>query len=339
MSDGTGQDHGLETVVQVIKDHDHFFLGTHVNPDGDGLGSIVAMKRLLENMGKKVTAFINDPLPSYYEFMNGVAPGHIQQEKEYDPQPGTASFTFDCGDRSRLYEGFRIFGEGKVVVNVDHHSSNNRFGTVNYIDVTRASTGLLVIDIADALGVPLDEVSAAAIYCTLITDTGCFRHSNTDKRALEAAARLHGVGIKAHEIVDEVYKNRLFSHIQLKAYALERASLSCGTRVITSSIPYKDFQAISGQLEDFEGIVEDLLSVRGTEVAVLLSSPEGNAVKISLRSKGKVDVAALAALMGGGGHKQAAGAKVDGKSIAEVEKVLWQRINEAVTIAFGATVS
>lgn len=335
MATGNGIDHGIEEVLKVIHDHDIFFLGTHVNPDGDGLGSIVAMRRVLESMGKKVTAYINDPLPSYYEFMNGPAPGYIEVAENYTPEPGAAAFTFDCGDRARLFEGFRIFQDGVTVVNVDHHASNNRFGNVNFVDITRASTGLLVMDIADALGVDLDMEAAGAIYTTLITDTGCFRHSNTDKRALEAAARLHGIGIPAYRIVDEVYKNRLFSHIQLKAFTLERASLTCGGKVITSSIPTKDYVAISGKLEDFEGIVEDLLTVKGTEVAVLLSAPDTHAVKISMRSRGKIDVSALAGLMGGGGHKQAAGAKVSSKTIAEVEKVLSGHIEKAIDAAFS----
>lgn len=325
----------LAEVIKVIRNHQRFFLGTHMNPDGDGLGAIVACKLLLEQMGKTVTAVIADPLPSYYRFMQGQGAPHIQENGSYAAAPDEATFIFDCGDRERVHPSLKVFEHGGPVVNVDHHASNNHFGSINYIDISRASTGLMILDIADALEQPISPAMAEAIYTTLITDTGCFRHSNTTAEALAAATRLVAAGAVPHLVVNEVYKSRLFSHLQLKAFALERASLSCHDKVITSSVPYKDFSAISGKGEDFEGIVEELLGVAGVEVAVLLNSPQEGVVKISLRSKGPVNVCAVAQKMGGGGHVAASGAKILGKSMAEVERVLSAHIEEAVQSVFG----
>ncbi len=334
MSSNGTPDHTLDDVVAVVQGHDAFFLGTHVNPDGDGLGSIVAFKLMLENMGKAAVAASRDPIPGYYEFLMGPAPGHIRVTDSFAAEPNAATVIFDCGDRQRVHEGFQVFEHGGPVVNVDHHSSNTRFGTVNYINLDSASTGLMVLDIADALGQPITKDMADAIYTTLITDTGCFRHSNTTARVLEAASRLVEAGAVPHLVVDAVYKNRLLSHLRLKSYVLERAGQSCHDKVMMCNIPLKDFRTISGQLEDFEGIIEELASVKDCEVAALLSVVQEGAVKISMRSRGAVNVAAIAGEMGGGGHPQAAGARVPGKTLAEVERILFGHIEKAVLAAF-----
>ena len=299
----------LDAVADAIRSHDRFLITTHENPDGDALGSVVAMKLALEQLGKDGFLYLSGtiPLPTEYTFMNL---SELSRELP-DDAADRVVLALDCANVRRLGPDPTFVEQAPLVVDVDHHHDNSRFGHVNLIVPDASSTGEILHDLFRDLGVTITPEIAEALYIALVTDTGRFQYTNTTPKALRIAAELVEAGANVHRVFQDVYENVAFAKLKLLARALEKARVYEGGRLIVADLERSDFVAAGAEEPFAEGIIDYLRAVEGAEVVALIREPptqNGPARRVSLRTRGTgVDVSAIARKSGGGGHRQAAG--------------------------------
>src|SRR6266700_951923 len=298
----------LAAVADAIREHDRFVLTTHENPDGDALGSLLAAKLALEQLGKDTVMVLHGdaPLPGEYGFM----PLGDLQRRWPDDVAERVLLAVDCANESRIGDP-EVLGRVPLSIDVDHHHDNTRFGRINLIVADASSTGEVLRDLFRELGVDLTPDIAEALYIALVTDTGRFQYTNTTPKALRLAAELVEAGADVHGIFQHVYETVQFSKLKLLARALERAQLFEGGGLVVSYLLKDDFGDVGAEEPYSEGIIDSLRAVEGSEMVALIREPprnEGPARRVSLRSShDEVDVSAIARELGGGGHRQAAG--------------------------------
>lgn len=303
----------LERVAEEIRGRDRFLLTAHEGPDGDALGSLLAMHMLLGQLGKDSVMFMaakEFPLPIEYRFLP-------LEEVFHEPPADMADRAvvfLDCGNIDRMPVDF-LTEAGRFKINIDHHHDNTLFGDVNLVEVDASSTAEIVYELAVLLGARITPEIASALYVGLVTDTGKFMYESTNARTHRIAAELIEAGVE----VDETYR-RLYEHVplvklRLLSRALDNIQYHCDGALVLAHISASDY-AVSGAGEEMtEGIIDHLRSVEGGRVAALVRDlgDRGRAArKVSLRSSdGTVDVSAIARREGGGGHKRAAGFSSD----------------------------
>jgi phosphoesterase RecJ-like protein len=303
----------IDRVADAIRAGDRFLLTTHENPDGDALGSLLGMHRILEALGKDTVMFLaakEFPLPVEYRFLP-------LEEVFHEPPADVADrivIFLDCGNIDRMPVDFLQDGDNKVI-NIDHHHDNTRFGTINLIDVDASSTAEIVYDLARLLDVHLTPEIANALYVGLVTDTGKFMYENTDARSHRMAAGLIEDGVQVNEVYRRLYEHAPIEKLKLLARALEGVTLLDGGRLAVTYISSEDYAATGASEALTEGIIDHLRTIDDTLVAaVVRDQADGGraARKVSMRSTdGSVDVSAIARQHGGGGHRRAAGFGTD----------------------------
>jgi phosphoesterase RecJ-like protein len=309
----------VEAVADAIRSHDRFLLVTHENPDGDALGSILALKLALDELGKDSVMYLygDAPLPAEYSFME------LDELRRRLPDDWRERvlIAVDCANESRLGPEPEPLDGAPLVLNIDHHHDNTRFGAVNLVVATASSTGEVLRDLFHELGVELTPELAEALYIAVVTDTGRFQYSNTTAKSLRLAAELVEAGADIHQIFRDVYETVQFAKLKLLARALERAQIYDGGRLVVSHLLRTDFTDIGAAETYSEGIIDFLRAVEGADMAALIREPprsDGPARRVSLRaSNDELDVSAIARKSGGGGHPQAAGFSSD----ATVEEI------------------
>jgi phosphoesterase RecJ-like protein len=307
----------LEQAVQWMKEKDDFLLTTHVNPDGDGLGAQSALYLALRKMGKKVRTLNRDPLPHCYRWL----PYRDAVEVSDTIPPHQVCVTLDVGDLTRLHENVRR-DEFKLILNIDHHFSNTRFGDLNWIDPDSPAAGEMVYRLIRALGIVVDRDIAESVYTSLVTDTGAFKYSNTTPQAHRLAAELMEAGAQASEICDRIFANVTRPALELLRLALVGLTTREGGRIGVLTLSQAEFKKSGAAEEDSENLVDFVRKMSGVEVAVFLKERIDGKFRLSLRSRNAVDVSAVAATFGGGGHKHSAGAILDGPAPEALERVL-----------------
>jgi phosphoesterase RecJ-like protein len=299
-----------EQVLVELRRAEKLVVVTHENPDGDALGSLVAMTHVLRALGKDCQPFIDSrelPLPSEYEFLDT---GGLITEPPQDLDDRTVVF-LDCGNLERNpAKAFRH--PGMHTVNIDHHHDNKMFGTVNLVEPDASCTAEIVWDLMDALGVTPTLAIAEALYVGLITDTGRFMYENTTVRAHVMAADLIEAGVEPHTIYRRVYEDVPYGKLALLARGLSKVKRYDAGRLTVTELSAEDFAAADADESYSEGLIDHLRAVHGTVVAALVREridPERNGErKVSLRSGNeRIDVSRIARMQGGGGHPQAAG--------------------------------
>ena len=299
----------LAQAAEAIRGGERFLVTTHENPDGDALGSMLAMKLALDQLGKDSSMLLvgDAPLPGEYSFMplEGLV-RHVP-----DDASQRILLTLDCANESRIGPDPEVLQLSPLVVNIDHHHDNSRFGDVNVIDATASSTGELLRDLFRELDIELTPAIAEALYIALVTDTGRFQYTNTTPKSLRLAAELVEAGADLHRIFQGVYESVQFAKLKLLARALERAQVYEGGRLVVSYLLRDDFQEVGAAEPYSEGIIDYLRAVEGADMAVLIREPPrsgGPLHRVSLRaSHDELDVSAIARKSDGGGHRQAAG--------------------------------
>jgi phosphoesterase RecJ-like protein len=303
----------IDRVADAIRAGDRFLLMTHENPDGDALGSLLGMHRVLEALGKDTVMFLaarEFPLPVEYRFLP-------LEEVFHEPPADIADrvvIFLDCGNIDRMPVDFLQRGQN-TVINVDHHHDNTRFGSINLVDVNASCTAEIVFDLAGLLDVQLTPEMANALYVGLVTDTGKFMYENTDARSHRMAAGLIEAGVQVNDVYRRLYEHAPVEKLKLLSRALEGVTLRDGGRLAITYISTEDY-AVTGASEALtEGIIDHLRTIDGTAVAAVVrdQSAGGRAArKVSMRSTdGRVDVSAIARRHGGGGHRRAAGFGTD----------------------------
>ena len=301
----------LDAVIEEIRAAQKFLLTTHENPDGDALGSLLGMHEVLKQLGKDSCMFLSaDEFPLPWEYRK-MPLEEVQNEPPADLAERTVMF-LDCGNIDRMPVDF-LQRDGVHIVNVDHHHDNTRFGTVNLVDSTASCTAEIIWGLAKELGVEITPAIGDALYVGLVTDTGKFMYTNTSSRSHQMAAELMDSGIDAHEIYRRLYEEMPFARLLLLSRALSAVQRFDGGVVTATCLTRADFEETGSVETDSEGIVDHLRAVDGTKVAVLvrelLSDDRVGIRKVSLRATdGTVDVSRIARGLGGGGHRQAAGA-------------------------------
>jgi phosphoesterase RecJ-like protein len=313
LSEAAGVATDLELVAEELRSGERFLLTTHENPDGDALGSLLALHRILLQLGKDSVMFLaakEFPLPVEYRFL---PLEEVFHEPPADVVDRVVVF-LDCGNIDRMPVDF-LRREDARVINIDHHHDNTRFGTLNLVDVEASSTVEIVYDLAGLLGAELTPEIAAALYVGLVTDTGRFSYENTDSRSHLVAAELIDAGVDVHDTYRRLYERVPVEKLGLISRALDNVKLECDGALILTYLSAEDFAASGAGHELTEGIIDHLRAVEGVRVAAVvrdLSDEGGDARKVSLRSSdGSIDVSAIARKHGGGGHQRAAGFSTD----------------------------
>ena len=302
----------LDEVVRLLGGARSVALACHVGPDGDALGSMLALGLVLRGLGKDVVAsWGGEPfeVPATYAYLPGVDLLVPPAEVPAAPEVFVALDTGSADRLGTLADRVRTAG---CCVLVDHHASSTRFGTVNLVDETAAATAVLVADLVDGLGAPLTHDVAVGLYTGLVTDTGSFRYLATTPSDHELAARLLATGIRHDLITRAIYDDAPFGYVQLLGRACASASLEPhavgGLGLVSAVVPADDLEVSGLGLADVEGVIDVLRVAQEAEIAVVLKGdPVEGGFKVSTRSKGAVDVGAVCTSLGGGGHRFAAG--------------------------------
>ena len=297
-----------EEVVSELRRRSSFMFVSHVKPDGDTLGAGLALGLALKGMGKRVGYFQQDAVPRNLRYL---ADSDLCSREIPKDLPADTLWVFgDMSDTSRAGEYLPAIDRVNVL-NIDHHLGNSRFGALNYVLETEASTGTCVMHLLRALEVPITPDIATALLTTIMTDTGAFMHTNTTASVLKLSAELMEHGADKPLITEEIFANKRFAAITILGLALSKAKVENDGRYCYTYVDQAMLDACGADGEDTEEIVQHLRSVEGVEAAALFKDYDG-AVRVSLRSSGKINVMQAAASLGGGGHFMAAGLTFDG---------------------------
>jgi phosphoesterase RecJ-like protein len=313
----------LSQVVELIENNNKFGITTHIKPDGDGVGSSLGLFWLLKSLGKSAEVIVRGDVPPSYKTLPGAETIRdvAQVDRQYD-----AVFVIECSDLDRP----GIAGlETETTVNIDHHTTSEHFGTINWIDSTASAVGEMIYNLCKAIGGRVTPEIAACVYMAMVTDTGSFHFSNTTDRTLKVASELLKVGVKPAEISEAVYNNYPWSRIELMRRVLATVERDPSGRVawMRQTLEMRtDSDAIDG---DNNGFVNIPLAAKEVRASIYIREVETGSYRVSLRSKGTINVAQVAEQFGGGGHRNAAGLRVDG-DWETVERELVEKVVEAV---------
>ena len=292
----------LKQIAEQLRDADNFLVLAHISPDGDALGSMLAMGELLDALGKKVVLFNESGIPRRFEWL---APKREILTRLPEEEPDNL-IVLDCGSADRAGELIAPWLKTKNVFNIDHHLGNPMFGTVNWVEQRASSVGEMVGMLAQKLGVPLVGLLGEYIYLALISDTGDFCFNNTRPETLEMAAEILRLGLLPGPFHEQKQSTGKLSQLQMRGTVLQQARLYADGQISLICFTRELFEQTGTGPEDTEGLVNTVLYVNGVQVAISLREEE-QGIKFSLRSKSSTNVQTVAFRFGGGGHRNAAG--------------------------------
>ncbi len=307
-------------IKTIIKKFNKFLISSHINPEGDAIGCQVALASLLRRLGKEAVMLDESPVPHVLQFMKGTENILKEMPANFNFQ---VAIILDCPDLSRVGKVSEHIAPDKVVINIDHHISNENFGKHNWVDQNISSTGEMIYDLFKAFKLKIEYDEALAMYVAIMTDTGSFRYTNTTSKTHRIAAELIDKGVDPYEAFGKIYETSSLQDINLLGEALQTLKLTDDGKVAWLWVTKEMLKKTKASLEGTEGIINFARSIEGAEIAILFrETGTEDKVKVSFRSKGKVDVNKLAAFFGGGGHVTASGCTVFGKMKAVEKKVL-----------------
>jgi phosphoesterase RecJ-like protein len=309
----------IEKAAATIAGSRQLALACHVGPDGDALGSMVGFGLAARSAGKEVVASFGSPfiVPGNLGFL----PTELLVDPEDFPETPETMVVFDAGSQDRLAELGSPAGDAGCLIVFDHHITNEGFGDIVLCDPQAAATAVVVVEVMDVLGWPITEEIATCLLTALVTDTGRFQYANTSPSTLELGARLVAAGARPERISQKVYEEAPFGYLKVAGAALNRATLDPELGMVSTVVTQEDLDAAGIDWGDIDNLINTLRLAEEADVAVLAKvSPEDN-VKLSLRSRGGTDVGALAAELGGGGHRLASGFTFEGPAETALDEV------------------
>src|SRR3954469_193375 len=310
-------------IVDAIRSRRRFVLSSHSRPDGDSIGSQLAMLYALRALGKEATAINVDPAPPPLMAFPGVPDIRIAPAADGDFD---AAIIMECGDLARTgVSGLDRF----FVVNIDHHPGNTGYGQINWFDASAAACGEMVFDIVQALGVPLSVEIATHIYLAILTDTGSFHYSSISPRTFEICRECMAAGVDPVLVARNVYDSNNMGRLKLFGAVLGAMQIDQSGRIAIVYVDHEMARAAGGTYEDTEGLINLPLTVKEIEAVVFFKQEKGDEYRVSLRSKGDVDINAIAKEYGGGGHKNASGCTISGP-IEELQRAIVGKIESAI---------
>ncbi|PKM56529.1 MAG: hypothetical protein CVU98_10785 [Firmicutes bacterium HGW-Firmicutes-3] len=293
----------LSTLVELAKNYKNICLLGHIHPDGDCVGATLGLAMLLEKYNITSTVLLND-LPNQYDFLP-----IARYVRDHMDEPADLIISLDASDPERLGSFGQLLTNAKKVINIDHHISNTMFGDYNYVDAEASSTSEMVFQMVEDFSV-MDVDIAKALYTGILFDTGGFKHSNTKPSTHLAAAKLISYGFDFSELIHNLFDMKPLKAFKAQGLAFERALTYMNERILVSYLNMEDYKNLDIEKSDTESIVHYMNNVDGVEVAVFFYAIDADTYKISLRSKGIVDVCKVAINFGGGGHQKASGASI-----------------------------
>ena len=319
----------MKEISRAIDEAESFFLTSHLNPDGDAVGSILAFKWLLSKIGRDATLFMTDTIPDNFKFLPGA--GEIVHKMD-----GISGTTFDLAivvdstDWERTGGPFGPEISFNKVINIDHHNSNSNFGDVNLVDTGASATSEIIFDLLETMGISLELDIAICIYTAIITDTGGFTYSNTNARAFEISEKLVRSGVEPDKIAEKVNENYPVSRLLLLEMALNTLELSQDKKIGVITISQEMFNKTNSGPHIIEGFIDYPRFISGVRVALLFRElPGGGAYKVSFRSRNPMDVSKIARYFGGGGHINASGCTIEGK-LRDVKKRVFEVVEAEI---------
>jgi len=314
----------MKRIIETIAKGQKFLITSHQRLDGDALGSELALYLLLKNLGKKAVVYNQDSTPEHYRFLPAAETiiHYLDDTGQYD-----AAFILDCSELERVGEQAEKIGGIKTLINVDHHISNTGFCEITLLDAKASSTGELLFRLIQEMNSQLSKDICTNLYAAILTDTGGFRYSNTTQEALTAAGKLVENGADPQWISENIYESDPPEKLMLLAKTMETLSLDLDKKIGSLTVTLKNLQETNSSLEQTDGFVDIPRSIKGINISVLYTELGNNFFKLSLRSKGKVNVEKVAKRFGGGGHMNAAACRIQG-DIHTVKRLVLETIEE-----------
>ncbi len=296
----------------------------HILMDGDALGSAAAICIALRKKGKDASVVIEDKIPDNLSFLDRNVCTSDQKRYEH----ADVSLCVDCGELSRFPERADTFLSGKKKICIDHHPTSEGIGDLNYIDGSAAATGELIYELLLAMDADIDTVIANSLFAAITTDTGNFQYSNTTRRSHEIVMKLYDHGLDSYDTSVMLYENESFAKIRLMGIIMSEAEVFAGGKAIIACVSNEMLRQAGAQMEDSEGIVGTMRSIKGIDIAVLVKEVKDNVIKVSMRAK-EGNVSEIAVRFGGGGHVKAAGCTLNG-DLAAVRKKMQKAVEESL---------
>ena len=304
-----------EPLLQRLRQGTRFLLTSHVSPDGDSIGSALALARILRSLGKGALVWNRDPAPSLYLPIPGCQRIHVGSEPPAGfPDAFNAAIILECPALERT--GLEDLLGALPLINIDHHLGNQHYAALNWVDPSAPAVGEMVGRLAHGLKASLDDETATTLLLTLVTDTGGFRFTNATSEAFEAAAALVREGARPDLVSLWLYESQPEPVVRLLGELLRTLELHHGGRIATTHLTPEMYERVGAGPGDSEGLIDYPRSIAGVEAVALFRQLDGGSWKVSLRSRGETDVEKIARNLGGGGHRNAAGCTLSGELAA-----------------------
>ncbi len=300
----------LIEIAEQLKDNDEFLIIGHLIPDGDCIGSILGLYMGLISLNKKVNMFLSDDTPDIYQYLS-----HIEKINNFlPPAEKMKNIIFlDCSDEERIDKKIaEQLNRNATIINIDHHESNSMFGHYNYVDIKAAATAQIIYELLLTMNISIDEEMANALYAGIVMDTGSFKYTQTNSKTHMITAALLEKGVDLEKARINLFESKPIKEVLLLGKALKNFNISANGKIAWMLLPYAEIEAIDAHGLHPEGIINYTRMIDGVEVGLLFREIKPGLIKIGLRSKRDINVAEIAGNFGGGGHKQAAGASLEG---------------------------
>ncbi len=317
--------HEVDSVAEVLSRQDSLTLLGHSIPDGDCIGSVTAMIWALRNMGKEVNAIIEDEVPAMYRFLNGTK---AIASLVNLPRINDCLVYLDCATPERVGDKLaQVLPYSKTIINIDHHVSNQSYGTANLVDPGASSTCEIVFSLLKSMNTPITVDIATALYCGVVMDTGSFQYASTSPATHRMAAELLELGIDQNLVRTHLFESKTRLEVALQKAALASLEFCGGGRIAYMQLSYEVLRELGAVGQHFEGTINLARSIENVEAALLFREIEPGLVKVGFRSKQFLDVNRVASEWGGGGHKRAAGATLHGE-LETVKNAVLSRVED-----------
>ena len=319
----------LAEITKALRDHQHFTIMSHVRPDGDALGCIIALGLALRQLGKEVTLWNEDGVAEKFHFLRG---WEMVSRPPAEPVEAEVAIALDTASQVRLGTALAAVKSARLWINIDHHVSNEGYGDLAYIDATAPATGQILFELIDFAGFPLTPDIAENLFAAISTDTGSFQYANTTARTYEIGAALIRAGVKVGDLSQKMYESYPLRRVNLLRALLNVLKITCEGQVASFVLTQRMVEELGVVPEDNEGLIDTIRAVDGIIVAAFIEELAGEGkVRISLRSKDpRVDVCKICQQFQGGGHTLAAGARIRG-NVTEVEAAVLKAICHEIT--------
>ncbi|MCX7822975.1 MAG: bifunctional oligoribonuclease/PAP phosphatase NrnA [Syntrophobacterales bacterium] len=309
----------LGKIANALIENRSYLLVTHINPDGDAVGSLLALQAVLRGMGKAVTSFCESTIPSVFHFLEGAK--DILNDVKYAKVPDVVVF-LDCGSIERGGRSIlSAIDPSSFVINIDHHVQEKPFGEISWVKTLASSTCEMLFDLFLFMGLPITPAVSTCLYTGILTDTGSFQFSNTSQRVLEIAALLTSYGADPHRIAQRIFESSSPQKLLLLGKVLETLRYFRNYTIATARLTKRMLKETGANVHDGEGFVNMLRQVESVKVSVMFREDDNGIIHVGLRSKGAFDVARFARQFGGGGHINASACRIEG-SIEAVEDII-----------------